>query len=138
MPLPRNKQLAVYMLLCTRSAYRAQLEGAPTLGRGGLPEIGTKDDLRTRFTTVSPPAGLTISDMQALVASGTPISDLYVPNPNPGQPNPTPGQFGNISFDPALIAGALQMTYDPTDPECPAFKEGDLISAFTVVANVGN
>ena len=131
MQLTRNKQLAMYALLATRSAYRAQLEGVPVKGSGSKPNPPASiDDLLLRFKAVTKPYGISSSDIQVLTDPAGPLGMLF---DNKSRP---PAQLGNITTDPVVIATALNIVYDPTDPDCPGYIEGNLISSL-LIANLG-
>ncbi len=79
MALTRNKQLAMYFLLSTRSFYRARIEGLAVIGSGGLDNFPqSAADLVSRFSTVAAPFGFTVADIQILTGQQSKIGDLFV------------------------------------------------------------
>lgn len=124
MALTRNKQLAMYVMLCTRSAYRAMLEKWAVVGGKPQPtSVVDQADLRTRLTTVQPPNGMTFAELTAWTSNSVgPWTGLYVQ----GSSSP---HIAQISTDPAVIAVALEMAYVPTNPDCPTYNEGNIISS---------
>jgi hypothetical protein len=121
--LTRNKQIAMSCLLCTRSAYRAMLEGVPLKGSGAQPKPPlTPSEMLQRFKDVPLPDGFTQSDINDLTDPLGPLVKLF---DNVSAP---PAQKGNITTNPETIAFALGIDYDPLDPDCPNFLEGNQTS----------
>lgn len=126
MPLTRNKQLAMYFLLSTRSNYRARIEGIPTLGSGATPNPPTSaNDLVNRFSSVPAPSGFSKADIQTLTNPMEKTDRLFV---DPASPDGA--SMNNVTTDPVKIADALDIEYDPSDPDCPSVTEANALSAF--------
>lgn len=126
MALTRNKQLAMYFLLSTRSFYRARIEGLAVIGSGGLDNFPqSAADLVSRFSTVAAPSGFTVADIQILTGQQSKIGDLFVDPSVDNGPH-----LNKVSIHPERIASALELTYVPSDPECPSLKEGNQVAQF--------
>ena len=127
-PLTRNKQIALFALLATRSAYRAMLEGVPVLGSPTPPNpVQSIAHLLQRFREVPPPTGITAGDITNLTDPAGPLGWMY---------DPSASLSGNITTDPSKIAVALGIQYVPTNPDCPCYMEGNMISNL-LVTNLG-
>jgi hypothetical protein len=123
MPLHRNKQLALYVLLATRSGYRYLLEGK---GSDPAEPPLSGDGLLQRFLEVPRPHGITAEEMKTL--TGENLYKLFVPVKDPAAPE----QQGNITTNPYTIAEALGIIYDIQNPDCPCYYEGNLISKLLI------
>jgi len=127
MPLPRNKQVALFMLLSTRSVYRKQLEGGKPTTPDNPPNAPQKfDEMKANFLKVTPPNGITAADIKTLTDDEATLKQMFV------APGTSKVQRNNISTDPELISAALGIQYDPADPDCPNGPEADIIAADAV------
>lgn len=115
-PLPRNKQLILYILLSTRSAYRSMIDGFQA-GQQSPYKITDLAGLKQRFNDVPLPNGITDDDMANTFLDDSPIQLLL-----------DSSSVSGISSDPKAIIYALAMVYDPTNPDCPCYIEGNLIA----------
>jgi hypothetical protein len=129
MALDYNKKIALYILLCTRSAYRGMLEGFATRdaqgNRGKAIPAGSAAELKQRFRKVPAPFAITSGDIDTVLASGQ-FGRLWV------DPQTKAPQIANISTDPVVIAQALEIVYDPTDPNCPGYQGGSWVSTASI------
>jgi len=118
--LPRNKQLALCVLLATRSAFRGRLEGIAELGQEPNPPT-TPDDLVQR-AQANRPAGIDAQDIDSVF-----LEELFVPPAPAGGPL-TPNQINNVTTNIARIMTALDIEYDPNRPDCPEEGEVDRLT----------
>lgn len=136
MALAYNKKIALYILLCTRSAYRGMLEGFATRdahgNRGKAIPVGSTAELKQRFRKVPTPLGITSDDITVVLASSQ-FGRLWAdPQKQAARKRQAP-HIANISTDPEVIAKALEITYDPTDPNCPGYQGGSSVSTASIV-----